>query len=96
MYVSHFFYVDDNGKVTLDAFQIMHNMLCYLNHVFSFNQKTKLKKSLISYYKTSGITYLRKHIDANHSKNKLKIQQEVNFAMVESFKRHHAKYTKYS
>jgi hypothetical protein len=60
--------VNDNGKVTLDALQIMHNILCYPNHLFSFNQKTKLKKSLISYYKTSGITYLRKHIDANHSK----------------------------
>jgi len=88
--------VNDNGKVTFDALQIMHNMLCYPNRVFSFKQKKKLKKSLISYYKTNGITYLRKHINANHS-NKLKtFQEEVNFAMGESLKRHHAKNTKYS
>jgi len=57
--------------------------------------KNKIKKSLISYYETNGITYLRKHIGANHS-NKLKTFQEVNFAMGESLKRHHAKNTKYS
>jgi hypothetical protein len=33
------FYVNDNGKVTLDALQIMHNMLCYPNHVFSLTIK---------------------------------------------------------
>jgi hypothetical protein len=61
------------------------------------NHKTKLKKSLISYYKTSGITYLRKHIDANYHSKKLKtFQDKVNFAMGESLKRHHAKNTKYS
>ncbi len=54
------------------------------NHVLSFNQKTKLKKSLISYYKTSGITYLRKYIDANHSKKIKTFQEEVNFAMGEN------------
>ncbi len=63
---------------------------------FPLTKINKLKKSLISYYKTNGITYLRKHIDANHS-NKLKtFQEEVNFAMGESLKRHHAKNTKYS
>ncbi len=43
-YVSRFVYVNDNGKVTLDALQIMHNMLCYPNHVFSFNPKKKIKE----------------------------------------------------
>jgi hypothetical protein len=55
--------------VTLDAPQIMHCMLCYSNLVFFFNPKTKLRKGLIFYYKTSGITYLRKDVDENHSKN---------------------------
>jgi len=61
--------VNDKGKVTLDAPQIMHCMLCYSNLVFLFNPKTKLRKGLIFYYKTSGITYLRKDVDENHSKN---------------------------
>ncbi len=61
--------MNDNGKVTLDAPQIMHCMLCYSNLVFFFNPKTKLRKGLIFYYKTSGITYLRKDVDENHSKN---------------------------
>jgi hypothetical protein len=38
-----FFYVNDNGKVTLDAPQIMHCMLCYSNLVF-FLPKNEIKK----------------------------------------------------
>jgi hypothetical protein len=63
---------------------------------FPLTQKKKLKKNLISHYKTSGTTYLRKYIDANHSKKIKTFQEEVNFAMGESLKRHHAKNTKYS
>jgi hypothetical protein len=43
----------------------MHCTLCYSNNLFIFNWKNKSKKGLISYFKTSGITCLRKHVDAN-------------------------------
>jgi hypothetical protein len=62
-----FLCVNNNGKVTLDAPQIMHCMLSYFNYIYFFNPRKKLRKSLIFYYKTSGITCLRKNIDANHS-----------------------------
>jgi hypothetical protein len=31
------------------------------------NPRTKERKGLITYYKTYGITILKKHVDANHS-----------------------------
>jgi hypothetical protein len=55
--------VNDNVKVTFDTPQIMHYMLCYSDHVFFFNPRTKLRKGLIYYYKKSGITCLKKHVD---------------------------------
>jgi hypothetical protein len=61
-----FFYVNNNEKFTLNALQLMCCMLCYLNLMFFRNTRTKLKKGLISYYKTSEITCLRKHVDAYH------------------------------
>jgi hypothetical protein len=39
-----------------------------------------LRKHLISYYKTSGITCLQKH-DAYHLKILIKFEEEVNFVM---------------
>jgi hypothetical protein len=42
-----FLCVNDNKKVTFDAPQIMHYILCYSN---SFDPKMKLKKGLIFYY----------------------------------------------
>ncbi len=42
-----FFYVNDDGEMTLDAFQIMCHKLCYCNHMFSFNSRIKLRKVLI-------------------------------------------------
>jgi hypothetical protein len=41
----------------------------------------KLRKGLIFYYKTGGITYLRKHIDENHSKFSNSFEREVKFRM---------------
>jgi hypothetical protein len=69
-----FLCVNNNGKVTLDAPQIMHCMLSYSNYIYIYicNLRKKLRKGLIFYYKTSGITCLRKHIDANHSIELLK------------------------
>jgi hypothetical protein len=52
--------VNENGKLTFDAVQIMHFTLYYSNHVFPFNQRTKLVKNII--------ICLGKHVDADHSK----------------------------
>jgi hypothetical protein len=38
-----------------------------------------LRKHLISYYKTSGITCLQKHGDACHLENLRKFEGEANF-----------------
>jgi hypothetical protein len=38
----------------------------YQNLVIGINPRTQMRKGLISYYKTNGITFLKKHVDANH------------------------------
>jgi hypothetical protein len=41
-------------------------MLCYSNNVFFFNLIMKLKEGPIFYYKTCGITFLKKHIEVDN------------------------------
>jgi hypothetical protein len=41
-------------------------ILCYQNTVIGINTRTRARKGLISYYKTNGITFHKKHVDANH------------------------------
>jgi len=68
MYFVGFFYcVNDNSKVNLDVLQMMCCLLCHPQLVVFVNLRKQLGKGLITYYKTSGITCLQKHLDANHS-----------------------------
>ncbi len=53
-----FYFVNDNAKIDLVNTQIMYCILCYQNLVIGIDPKTKMKKGLISYYKTNGITFL--------------------------------------
>jgi hypothetical protein len=46
-----------------------------------FNPRTQARKGLISYYKTNGITSLKKHVDVNHFLIYKKIEKEVNSLM---------------
>jgi hypothetical protein len=42
----------------------MHCILCYQEFVIGINSKIEARKGLITYYKTNGITSLKKHVDA--------------------------------
>jgi hypothetical protein len=42
------------------------------------NSRKQLRKGLVTYYKTSGITCLHKHFDANHLTIYKKFQEEIN------------------
>jgi len=53
-----FYCVNDNAKIVLVNTQIMYCIFHYQNLVNGINPKTKMKKGLISYYKTNGITFL--------------------------------------
>jgi hypothetical protein len=58
--------VNDNKPVDGKVPQIMRcHLYCYKTHVL-YNPRTKLRKGLISYYKTMGISSLEKHVDAEH------------------------------
>jgi hypothetical protein len=43
-------------------------MLCYekLVNLAILGQRTKLRKRLVSYFKSSGMTTLKKHVNGNH------------------------------
>ncbi len=57
--------MNDNVEVDLENTLIMHCIHCYQNLKIGINPKTRMRKRSISYYKTNGITYLKKHVDAN-------------------------------
>jgi len=39
------------------------------------NPRTQTRKGLIAYYKTNGITFLKKHVDADHYLISKKIEE---------------------
>jgi hypothetical protein len=51
---------------------------CCSKLIFSLNPRKQLKKGLLSYYKTNGITCLRKHVDRDHSIIFRFFEKEVN------------------
>ncbi len=56
-----------------------HEMyLCYDNVVNILHLWTKERKGLITYYKTYGITTLKKHVDADHFIIVKKFEEEIN------------------
>jgi hypothetical protein len=57
-YVGIFYCVNDNAKVDLVNTQITHCIFYYKNPIIKKNPRTRVKKGLISYYKTNGITLL--------------------------------------
>jgi len=62
-----FYCVTDGKEVEKASHQIMRCILCYVNLVNVLNLRTKERKGLITYYKTYGITILKKHVGAYHS-----------------------------
>jgi len=52
--------------------------LCYQKLVIGINSKTQARKGLISYYKTNGITSLKKHVDVIHIIIVKMFEEEVN------------------
>jgi hypothetical protein len=55
------------------------------------NPSTKERKGLITYYKTYGITTLKKHGDANHTLIVKNIEEEVNGPLKRTFEKQLAK-----
>jgi hypothetical protein len=55
------------------------------------NSRKKIRKGLITYYKTSGITCLQKNLDANHSIMYKRFQKEINNQGKENVGKQYAK-----
>jgi hypothetical protein len=58
--------VNDGKEVEVKSHQIMKCILCYDNVVNIPSPRTKERKSLITYYKTFGIIFKKKHVNVNH------------------------------
>jgi len=70
--------VNDGKKVEGACHQIMRCILCYVDLVNGLNPRTKKRKGLITYYKTYGITIIKKHVNAYHSIIANKFEKEIN------------------
>jgi hypothetical protein len=60
-----FYVVNDNKPMDGKILQVMRCHLCYKTPML-YNPKIKLRKGLISYYKTNGILVLKKHVNVEH------------------------------
>jgi hypothetical protein len=67
MFVLEFLLFNDNAKVDLENIQTLHCILCYQTPICGINSRTQVRKGLISYYKTYGITSFLKHVDVDHT-----------------------------
>jgi len=56
----------------------MDYILCYQNLVIGINLTTQMRKGLNFYYKTNGITSLKKHVDVDHSFIAQMFEEEMN------------------
>jgi len=54
-------------------------ILCYQEPIIRINSKIQARKKLISYYKTNGITFLKKHVDVKHTIIAKLFEEEVIF-----------------
>ncbi len=66
LYVGVFFGVNDNAEVDLINSQIMCCILYYKKLIIGIHPRTQVRKRLIFYYKTNGITSLKIHVYAYH------------------------------
>jgi hypothetical protein len=73
--------VNDNKNVDLENPQIMRCIFCFNNLVNATNPRTQSRKGLISYYKTNGIYFFLKHVDAYHGQIGKIFEKEVNSLM---------------
>jgi hypothetical protein len=78
-------------KVNLDVPQMLHCLLCHFKLVISMNSRKQLRKGLLTYYKTSGMTYLQKHLNANHFVIYKRFQKEINNQRKENVEKQFAK-----
>jgi hypothetical protein len=53
-------------------------ILCHNNPVNVTNPKTQLRRKLILYFKTNGMTSLKEHVDADHGLVAKVFEKQVN------------------
>ncbi len=70
---------------------MMHCLLCHFQPVVFTNSRKQLRKGLITYYKTSDITCLQKHLDVDHLPIYKKFQEKINNQRKENVERQYAK-----
>jgi len=66
LYVGFFLCVNHNKNVDVKCLQTLSCILCYNSSILFCNPKTQVRKGLIIYNTTNGITTLKKHMNAEH------------------------------
>jgi hypothetical protein len=59
----------------------MRCIFCYQEPIIGINSRTQTRKRLISYYKTNGITFFKKHADVKHIVIVKMFEEKVNFLL---------------
>ncbi len=72
-----FYVVNDNKPEDGKIPQVIRCHLCYKKRLL-YIPRTKLRKGLISYYKTNGKLALKKHVDVEHDLLAKKLDEKVN------------------
>jgi hypothetical protein len=75
-----FLCVNDESPIDVKVPHVMCCILCYsrlVGHVI-LEQKKKLKKGLVSYFKSNGIITLTNYVDANHGLIVKNFEEEMN------------------
>ncbi len=75
-----FYVVSDNTQVDGKVPQMMHYMICHSEYVL-FTSRIKLRIKHISYFKSNGITTLKKHVGVEYTLLTKKFEEEVNNPM---------------
>jgi hypothetical protein len=83
--------VNDNAKVDLENTQIMCCILCHQELIIGINSRIQVRKVLIFYYKTNGVTSFKRHVVENHILIIRMFEKEVNFLLKRKEERQPAK-----
>ncbi len=86
-----FYCVNDGKEVEITSHQLMKSILCYHNVVNIPNLRTKERKGLKTYYKTYGMTSLKKHVNVDHSIIAKKFEEKTNNEIIGSVEKQFAK-----
>ncbi len=72
-----FYCVNGNKEVNVITRQTMWCILCHNDPILNVNPKTQARKGLIIYNSSNGIVALKKYVNLDHPKKKIKLKKKL-------------------